>query len=134
MIISKRFLAVLLVGITFLSLGAVVKKKDSIQNTQTDPIAYQEKVRQEAEGKKGPPVPTLDLFPKENFLGEGPVEEFKVGSENLGQPAKDYPAWFEEEEPEDMEGTSVAQEEEPGYEEEEIKDEGEEADIYSGIP
>lgn len=131
MIISKRFLAVLLVGITFLSLGVVVKKKDSIQNTQTDPIAYQEKVRQEAEGKKGPPVPTLELFPKENFLGEGPVEEFKVGSENLGQPAENYPAWFEEEEPED---TSAAQEEEPGYGEEEIKDEGEEADIYSSIP
>lgn len=62
---------------SFLSLGTVLKKKDAIQRTQTDPIGYQEKAKEEAEGKKGPPVPALELFPKERFLVEGPVEKTK---------------------------------------------------------
>lgn len=114
MILRKKVLVVLIVGVTFLSLGAVVKKKSRIQETQTDPIGYEEKVRQESEGKKGPPVPTLELFPKENFLGEAPVEEFKVGSEIVEQPDEDYSAWYEEEG--------------------EIKEEGEEADTFPGVP
>jgi hypothetical protein len=55
----------------------VVQKKDGIQLTQTDPVAYQEKAKEEIEGKKGPPAPFLELFPKEKFLAEGPMEETK---------------------------------------------------------
>jgi len=60
-----------------LSMGTVVKKQDAIRDTQTNPVAYSEKLKEEAEGKKGPPVPTLELFPKHRFLVEGPVEKEK---------------------------------------------------------
>ena len=65
----------LLLGIAFLSVGTVVKKKDPILETQTGPISYSEKAKEQVEGKKGPPVPTLELYPKERFLVEGPVEK-----------------------------------------------------------
>ncbi len=121
MIINKKCLAVLLVGMAFLSLGTVIKKKNSIENTQTDPIAYDEKVRQEEEGQKGPPAPTIDLFPKENFLEESPVGNSKGRDDNLDQAAEDSPSWFAEDDP------SVQQEEG-------VKVKDEEADTYSGTP
>lgn len=65
---------VFILGVSFLSLATVVKKKDPITETQTDPIAYKEKEKEEKEGKKGPPVPTLELFPRLRFLSEGPVK------------------------------------------------------------
>lgn len=65
-------------AVAFLSLGTVVKKKDPVLETQTGPIGYAEKAKEEAEGKKGPPVPTLELYPKERFLAEGPVEKGKI--------------------------------------------------------
>jgi len=72
---SNLSIFLLVLGISLLSLGTVVQKKDGIQLTQTDPIAYVEKAKEEAEGKKGPPVPSLKLFPRERFLAEGPVDE-----------------------------------------------------------
>ncbi len=62
-------------GLSFLFLGAVLKKKDGIQMTQTDPVNYQEKMKEEEGGKKGPPSPSLRFFPKERFMSEGPVEK-----------------------------------------------------------
>ena len=73
----KTSLLILVIGTAFLFTGAVVKRKDAIQRTQTDPVGYQDKLKEEAEGKKGPPAPTIELFPKEGFLSEGPVEEGK---------------------------------------------------------
>lgn len=67
----------LALGSAFLSVGTVVKKKDPVLETQTGPIGYAEKAKEEAEGKKGPPAPTLELYPKERFLIEGPVEKRK---------------------------------------------------------
>lgn len=55
------------------SLGTVVKRKDGIQMTQTDPVGYQEKLKEEEGGKKGPPAPTIELHPKRRFLIEAPV-------------------------------------------------------------
>lgn len=66
-----------ILGVAFLSMGTVLKKKDPVLQTQTGPIGYSEKAKEEAEGKKGPPVPTLELYPKERFLTEGPVEKGK---------------------------------------------------------
>ena len=70
---------VLILGMAFGNLGAVVKKKNPILATQTDPVGYQDKVKEEEEGKKGPPVPSLNLFPKEAFLSDGPVGKVKPG-------------------------------------------------------
>lgn len=74
----KPFLRILfLLGVGFLSLGTVVKKKGAVLMTQTDPVGYQEKLKEEEGGKKGPPAPTIEFFPKERFLTEGPVEKGK---------------------------------------------------------
>ena len=59
-------------------MGAIAKKQDPIVATQTDPIDYKEKQKEEKEGKKGPPVPSIDLFPRRRFLMEGPVDKMKA--------------------------------------------------------
>lgn len=92
----KNFVLILVCGIALLSLAAVVKKKDAIQLTQTDPIAYKDKVKEEAEGKKGPPAPTLELFPKEKFLAEGPVA--KSDKASLTPEEEEWELWLGEEE------------------------------------
>jgi len=45
--------------------------------TQTDPVGVNEALKEQEDGKKGPPVPTLKLFPRERFLIEGPVNKGK---------------------------------------------------------
>lgn len=57
------------------SMGAVTKKQDPITLTQTDPVGYQEKKKEETEGKKSPPLPSMEFFPKERFLLDPPVDE-----------------------------------------------------------
>lgn len=83
---SLFFFSVL--AVAFLSLGTVIKKKDPVLETQTGPIGYAEKAKEEAEGKKGPPAPTLELYPKERFLAEGPVEKGKISPVDLGDKEK----------------------------------------------
>jgi len=113
---SLSFLFV--VGIAFLSMGTVLKKKDPIVETQTDPVGYSEKAKEEAQGKKGPPVPRLELYPKERFLVEGPVEKKK------GVPSEpeetEIDLWLEEE---GMEEGEIG-------EEEGLWDEGEEGEEF----
>lgn len=76
--VGARGIRVLFViGLGFLLMGTVVKRKNAIQMTQTDPVSVQEKLKEDAEGKKGPPAPSLKLFPKERFLIEGPMEKGK---------------------------------------------------------
>lgn len=96
---SPRIFLVILIG--FLSVGTVVKRKDGIEMTRTDPVAYAEKQKEEREGKKGPPAPSLKIYPKEKFLVEGPVEKGKEEVEEPPQPEEeslDWDTWFEEEE------------------------------------
>lgn len=97
----RIFLTFFILIAAFLSLGTVVERKSAIQRTQTDPIAYEEKKKEEKEGKKGPPVPSFRLFPREKFLIEGPIgkgkpeaiKEERVTEEEL----EDWDFWFEEE-------------------------------------
>ncbi len=90
---SLSFLFV--VGIAFLSMGTVLKKKDPIVETQTGPVGYSEKAKEEAEGKKGPPAPALELYPKERFLVEGPVEKGK-GAPSVKEEEAETELWLEE--------------------------------------
>jgi hypothetical protein len=79
--------------------GAIVERRDPIRLTQTDPVALKEKVKEEEEGKKGPPAPTLRLFPRERFLAEGPVEQAEVSEEILpADEEAELGFWFEGEE------------------------------------
>lgn len=90
---KKRY--ILILGIALLSMGTVLKKKDPVLKTQTGPIRYSEKAKEEAEGKKGPPVPTLELYPQERFLVEGPVKKGK--SSPVTQEESEAELWLEEE-------------------------------------
>lgn len=73
-----RFSRIFLIGlIGFLSLGTIARKQNPILMTQTDPIDFKEKQKEEAEGKKGPPAPSLEFFPRRRFLIQGPVEKPK---------------------------------------------------------
>ena len=88
----SRILLIVIVSVA--SIGTVFKKKDAIQMTQTDPVRAEDKLKEEAEGIKGPPAPSLNLFPKEKFLSEGPVEsEFE---EKEAQPEEPISALNEE--------------------------------------
>ena len=80
--------------LSFLSLGAVVQKKGPVLKTQTDPVSYAEVAKEEAEGKKGPPAPTFELFPKEHFLVDDPVELSKTPAAVEEETGTDF--WFEE--------------------------------------
>ena len=92
---KKPFLSLILIlGIALLSIGTVLKKKDPVLEAQTGPIGYSEKEKEEAEGKKGPPVPKLELYPKERFLVEGPVEK-KKGAPSLPEETETE-LWLEE--------------------------------------
>ena len=85
-------IGVLVLGLLFS--GSIFKKKDAVTLTQTDPIGYQEKQKEEAEGKKGAPAPEIRLYPEAGFLSEGPVNQKKEG------PSADPDAetWWQEEE------------------------------------
>lgn len=61
-----------------LNLGTIRKKDDPILNTQTDPIAYKEKMEEIKDGEKGAPMPSVTLYAKEKFLAEGPVAKGKT--------------------------------------------------------
>lgn len=98
------FQMILFLGIGFLLMGAVVKKKDPLRETQTDPVGYQDKLKEEEGGKKGPPAPSLNLFPKEKFLVEGAVGKAPetASAETFEEQAakeefEDSDLWLEEE-------------------------------------
>ena len=77
---GKKLSFLLILTIGLLSSGAILKKRDSIRDTQTDPVAYQAKLKEQREGKKGPPVPSFEFFPKQRFLVQSPVEKPKPSS------------------------------------------------------
>ncbi len=77
-------LSVMIVMIGFLNSGTIRKKQDPILKTQTDPITYKQKMEEMKDGPKGPPTPSFQLFPKENFMADSSVEE---GKEELPQNA-----------------------------------------------
>lgn len=85
--------------VAFLSVGAIAKKQDPILKTQTDPVDYREKQKEEREGKKGPPVPTIELFPRQRFLVEGPVQKTKRPS--VSREKAETELWLEEDEGEE---------------------------------
>ena len=98
------FQSILFLGICFLLMGTVVKKKDPVRETQTDPVGYQDKLKEEEEGKKGPPAPALNLFPREKFLVEGAVGKAPktASAETFEEQAaeekvEDSDLWLEEE-------------------------------------
>lgn len=93
---SRAALLFFFLGIAFLTEGTVLKKKDAVEMTQTDPVGYAEKEKEETEGKKGPPAPSFGLFPKQRFLTEPPLEESRKPMELLPAEGVESDFWFEE--------------------------------------
>ena len=91
----KRLCFFVVLILAFLSLATVKKNQDPIVNTQTDPVTYAQKQQEEKEGKKGPPVPRMDLFPKEQFLVEAPVVKPKEADE-IPSEEDEFDLWFDE--------------------------------------
>jgi len=99
---------------SLMQLGTVRKQDDPILNTQTNPIAFEEKMTQMEEGEKGAPTPSFEHYAKEEFMTDPPVgqdqeeETFDFWSvvpqdeksipEDLGEPDQeldDQGWWFE---------------------------------------
>lgn len=104
----------------YLSVGAVAKKEDPIVDTQTDPIDYREKQKEEKEGKKGPPVPSINLFPKYRFLTEDAIDKTDLASQPPENPDTEF--WLEDES------------EQPREEDDEFKPELETDDTWRDSP
>ena len=64
----------MMAGIVLLNLGTVRKKPNAILRTQTDPIAYKDKMEEIKDGVKGAPQPVWTLYSKGSFLSDPPVE------------------------------------------------------------
>ena len=121
---TTPLLIVLIVGIATLSLAAVIKKRGPVVDTQTDPIAYQEELKRETEGKKAPPTPTIELFPRQGFLSEGPVAKTKGRSRSKRvEKEKKGQLWVEE-----GNGNADTKEEGEKWEWQDVKEEGEKDD------
>ena len=68
----------MMAGIVLLNLGTVRKKTNAILRTQTDPIAYKDKMEEIKDGVKGAPQPVWTLYSKGTFLSDPPVEAAQV--------------------------------------------------------
>ncbi|HXV28395.1 MAG TPA: hypothetical protein VD913_05445 [bacterium] len=104
--------------IALLHVGSVRKQEDPIVMTQTNPIAYKDKMEEIKDGEKGAPSPTYKYYPKGRFLVEPPME--KEPEESLESGVDQIPDWGEPI-PEDLEmweDESFEQKDSSKYEEE----------------
>lgn len=67
------FVAIFTLGV--LHMGTIRKKEDPIRDTQTDPIAYDQKMEEIKDGEKGPATPTFQFYEKEEFMTEPPADK-----------------------------------------------------------
>ena len=74
--------------------ATVRKREDPILLTQTDPIAYKDKLEETKDGEKGAPMPSMKLYPNQRFLTAPPfsnetkqvVDKSKDAIPELGEP------------------------------------------------
>lgn len=114
-----RYLLIVIVILSLMNLATIRKKEDPIAKTQTDPIAYNDKIQEMKEGPKGAPTPSFQLYNKSQFFTEPPVDqeaaEEKKGPEEkvtelgrLGEEEGFEEDWWLEEEEEKEETTFPA--------------------------
>jgi hypothetical protein len=76
---------ILLISAVGLSnLALIRKEQDPIQDTQTAPIAYKQKMEEIKDGEKGPPTPSYQYYSRSRFLTEQPIA--KDVQEELNKP------------------------------------------------
>lgn len=86
----------LMIIIALLNLASIRKSEDPVINTQTNPIAHQEKLEEIKEGEKGAPSPLFIHFQKEPFLIDPPMNHDQ-NEEDLLEPLTYVPSLSEEE-------------------------------------
>ena len=98
------------IGCVVLNMGTIRKKPNPILKTQTDPIAYKDKLEEIKDGIKGPPSPVWKLYARNGFLTEAPVDSNKDG---VAEEVREKIPEVGEPIPEDLQGT-----EDPQFEDE----------------
>ncbi len=97
---NRRLLFFIFVGVLAgIHVGTVRRTDDPIRNTQTDGIAYQQKLEEEKDGKKGPLAYSVKYNPSDTFFVDPPFnEKEKSAAKEKAVPEK--PAalsdWWEE--------------------------------------
>ncbi|HQB12712.1 MAG TPA: hypothetical protein PLX96_07050 [Candidatus Omnitrophota bacterium] len=84
---TKKWCFLMLIAV--LSAGnvaAIRRAEDPIRDTQTSPIAFQQKMEEEKDGKKGPLLYHVRYNPKDSFLTTSPVLPEEKAKENLVSP------------------------------------------------
>ena len=81
----------ILVIIASINLGTVRKKEDPILHTQTNPIAYKDKMEEIKDGVKGAPSPSFKHYEKNEFLVDPSIEneELDTSEDQKGLPDAD---------------------------------------------
>ena len=70
-----RYSLIVVILVSLLNLATIRKKEDPIAKTQTDPIAFNDKIEELKEGPKGAPTPSFQLYAKSKFFTELPVDQ-----------------------------------------------------------
>lgn len=70
---QKQLFFILIIGLAALNVATIRREEDPIRKTQTDPIAYQQKLEEEKGGKKGPLAYSMKYNPSDAFLTATPV-------------------------------------------------------------
>lgn len=87
--LSKLIHLFVLVTVLVANLAALRKNEDPIQDTQTDPITYKQKVEETKDGVKGAPAPSFKFYEKEQFLEKAPTATGSEEPEQKTQPLED---------------------------------------------
>ena len=98
--------------LALISLAAVYKEDDPVADTQTNPIAYKDKMEEIKQGEKEAPKPSFNLIAKEKFMIDSNLEEEKPQDSSEKNQAP-----LGEDLPEDIKGQDQDQEFKSGLEE-----------------
>ena len=90
---NKLNILAVIMMISVMSIGAVRKKENPILDTQTNPIAFKQKMEELKEGEKGAPTPSFEHYSKEEFLVDPPVSEVEEAPST--EQLNEIPEWGE---------------------------------------
>jgi len=74
---KRAFFFIFVSVLAGLNLASIRKAEDPIRDTQTNPILYKQKMEEEKDGKKGPPLYSVKNNPHDTFFVDLPYETEK---------------------------------------------------------
>lgn len=93
------FFGLFIVILASAHLGTIRRNEDPIRNTQTDPIAYKQKMEEEKDGVKGPLAYSVKYNPKDTFFIDPPYMPQEKAMDREKAKAEEKQAlsdWWEE--------------------------------------